>query len=684
MDDLIARLKAANADLERRDDALREEIREQRESPFAPESALEVPEGLLVEGQPADRRDFVAETIVRRTGRPVLAIVRNAARIVITDPESRVWKDRLQRAAASITKAAQAVGRIEVEGHDLAWLGTGWLVRPDVIVTNRHVASEFGRRNGTNFVFKQGLTGRTMRASVDFLEEIGRPESLSFKLEQILHIEGPDGPDLAFLRVTPAAGQRLSTPIALFAGTASESDLVAVIGYPARDSRIPDQPLMDQIFGNVYDKKRLAPGQLTQADRQTVLHDCSTLGGNSGSVVLSLQSGEAVGLHFAGRFLQANFAVPSLVVAERLDTVTRGARPRSPARPVVDQPESDTSPSPSPPAVTNTSGKMSYVFPIRVTVDVGDAYPAGSNVAARPASALAVSTDGDFVIDTEAVPADYRDRKGYLSNFLGADAQVPLPTVATNASDVLTFTFDGRTERILRYEHFSVLMSKSRKFCRFSAVNIDGKRSKSQSRPGWRTDPRIPSTAQIRDQPYGDAPKFSRGHMTRREDPMWGTTTSVTKGNGDSMHVTNAVPQMQPFNAGIWLDLEDYALQNARQDDQKISVFTGPFLESDDPLMFGVRVPVEFWKIIAFIHDETGELCATGYTMSQQDFLSDNEFVFGKHKTNQTSIASIEQRSGLSFGPLTAVDPFEDLEGVSSELTDLEQIQFVRRGVLRT
>jgi DNA/RNA endonuclease G (NUC1) len=97
--------------------------------------------------------------------------------------------------------------------------------------------------------------------------------------------------------------------------------------------------------------------------------------------------------------------------------------------------------------------------------------------------------------------------------------------------------------------------------------------------------------------------------MTRREDPIWDSDTAASRGNADSMHVTNAVPQMQPFNAGIWLDLEDYALQNAWRDDMKISVFTGPFLDDDDPTMFGVQVPVEFWKVIAFVHDETAS-CA--------------------------------------------------------------------------
>jgi len=110
--------------------------------------------------------------------------------------------------------------------------------------------------------------------------------------------------------------------------------------------------------------------------------------------------------------------------------------------------------------------------------------------------------------------------------------------------------------------------------CHFSAVNIDGKRFKSLPRSGWRTDPRIPAEAQIIKECYGNAPKFARGHMTRREDPIWGTGDAPGLGNSDSMHVTNVVPQMQPFNAGVWLDLEQFALQNARKDKMVISVFT--------------------------------------------------------------------------------------------------------------
>jgi len=137
---------------------------------------------------------------------------------------------------------------------------------------------------------------------------------------------------------------------------------------------------------------------------------------------------------------------------------------------------------------------------------------------------------------------------------------------------------------------------------------------------------------------------------------------------------------MQPFNAGVWLGLEDYALDHARDDEMRISVFTGPFLRAGDPIRDGVRIPLKFWKVIAFVHDETGELCATGYTMSQDKFIREEEFVFGAHETAQVSIRSIEQAAGVSFGPLADLDPLDQAdEAIAPQLTDLAQIKFVKR-----
>ncbi|MET0828447.1 MAG: DNA/RNA non-specific endonuclease, partial [Microbacterium sp.] len=534
--------------------------------------------------------------------------------------------------------------------------------------------------SGTTFVFREGLDGQPMHASIDLLEEIDREDDLTFEIREILHIEESGGPDVAFLRVDQTGGESPATPISL-ARESRPDDFVAVIGYPARDSRIPDVDLMDRIFGNVYDKKRLAPGQLLAPASGTMRHDCSTLGGNSGSVVLSLATGEAVGLHFAGRFLQSNFAVSSSVVAQRLDDVQSGRAMRPRPSGGGETVANVTVPRPS---AGGSSATATYLLPLSITVEIGEPQRADGSGTLAPGTTVGVGAgvgdgSGADEVLVEGVPEDYIDREGYEDTFLGEDPAVPLPTVTRDPDDVLTFEFDGHDEHVLRYEHFSVVMSASRRLCLFSAVNIDGKLSNPFARTGWRTDPRIPAAAQIRKECYGDPPKFSRGHMTRREDPVWGSDAVASRGNSDSMHVTNAVPQMQPFNAGIWLDLEDYALQNARRDVMKISVFTGPFLEDDDPTMFGVQIPVEFWKVIAFVHDETGELCATGYTMSQRDFLSEDEFVFGAHETSQRSISSIEQRAGLSFGPLAQLDPFEEQEGIAPRLTDITQIQFLRR-----
>ncbi len=689
-EDLQARLKEALARIQQSDSRLAEELNDLRAGGVETEGV--VPEVATLDGSPPPEMGVVVpETIVLRTGRPVLAVFRDEARLDFDDVESEVWRARLTAAREPLGRAIRAVGRIEVAHHPrLAWVGTGWLVADDVVVTNRHVANEFGRQSGSGFVFKMG-TGRTMRASIDFLEEFDRLESRELRLKRILHIEGDRGPDVALLQVETVKG-KTQEPIRLFTGAVARERQVAVIGYPAKDSRIPDQQLMQSIFGDVFDKKRLAPGQITGSQPATLFHDCSTLGGNSGSVVLDLESGEALGLHFAGRFLEANFAVPAPLVAERLRNLGR----RSEARPVTVVPRPAASPELSAAVSPGSATSLTVTIPIRITVDVGlpgAAPQVSATVAPRPAApppAGAGSEDAeeeDFILDTEARAEDYADRTGYDPGFLGEDLEVPLPELSEElAADAVTYEQDGAPDHVLRYQHFSVVMSRSRRLCFYSAVNIDGKNPRRFKRPGWRFDPRIPRELQILEECYGNAPKFARGHMTRREDPIWGSEEEASLGNVDSMHATNVVPQLQVFNAGIWLGLESYALDNAREDDMRISVFTGPFLREDDPVRDGVRIPRSFWKVLAFVHDETGELTATGYTLSQESLLREEEFVFGEHvtklhETTQVPIARIEQEAGISFGDLAACDPLGEAaeEALPAPLTDFRQIRLTAR-----
>ncbi|MEI9425920.1 DNA/RNA non-specific endonuclease [Mesorhizobium sp. Cs1299R1N1] len=635
------------------------------------------------------------ESIVMRRRRPVLAIQNGAAVLEFKDEaDLPLWKSRLESAATVLGRAIPCVGRIELTGNpDFSWVGTGWLVDPRYLVTNRHVAEEFARSEGDAFVMQSGPDGE-MAASIDMLQEIGRNDKQVFQVKGVSYIEPRPGLDLAFLEVEQIDGT-VAKPIRLSVAAPTKNPFVATIGYPAFDSRIPEPDLMKQIYGEIFDKKRLAPGAITEVDQDRVLHNCTTLGGNSGSVVVDLKSGEALGLHFSGSFLRTNFAVRADRVRERLDALLAGTlrgKREVPARPRPSRRSASmTSVATGTPAVASrvSGNATSITIPLTVTVSLGGAgQPA--NVSARPRtlSSSARQHDGDDtdnLVETEAKakPEDYNDRKGYVATFLGDEFAVELPTIVKGKSDILTW---GSGRDVLPYEHFSVVMNAKRRQCFFSACNIDGQRSKSSKRTAWRFDPRIPLEMQIMKECYGSTPKFSRGHMSRREDPAWGETAEVIqRGADDSMHVTNVTPQMQSFNAPIWLALEDYALQHAREDDQRISVFTGPYFNKNDPTMFGVRIPVKFWKVIAFVHDETHELCATGYEMSQEDNLEPPEFVFGDfvspqlNISTQVPISTIEARAGISFDGLVDIDPLSS-EGVGQPTGPLlfpEQIRFI-------
>ena len=656
----------------RRDQQLAQELQSKLNDPQILQQAQELSrEWHSGSGLESTQVSSALETIVLKIGRPVLAVLKNRAILQFNDIESQFWKEILTNAQAQLSRGIRSVGRIELENHpSYQWVGTGWMVSDDIMVTNRHVAEIFAKKNGNDFIFRQSSNDQQIiKGSIDFLEEYNYTEDFTFKITCVLHIENDPGPDIAFFKVSSLAGKSLPSPMILATNLPRENTNVAVIGYPARDSRIPDQDLMIKIFGDIYDKKRLSPGKITGVSQSEIHHDCSTLGGNSGSLIMDLDTGEAIGLHFAGRYLQRNYAVPATIILDRLQRIKSG-KP-SPIE------NNATLPQPVIPA-THTSAipvktqNVSFTIPLTITISIGDNQ--ASQTCLNDHGSSAFQTDDEIFIEGKI--EDYDDRTGYLENFI-PDVIVPLPQLKNVHLKRDLLGFNNQQESILKYRHFSVEMSRSRRMCFYSAVNIDGKTSVGMKRTGWRLDPRIPQEYQIMKECYGNSPKFSRGHMTRREDPIWGSEAEAAQGNSDSMHVTNAVPQMQDMNAGVWLSLENYALHHTREDDMLISVFTGPVLLASDPIRYGIQIPLTFWKIIAFIHEKTKKLCATGYTMSQESYLKNQEFIFGQHNTAQVPIATIESHTGLSFGNLKDVDPLNTgLEAPQLVLENTEDIRF--------
>ena len=557
-----------------------------------------------LEGKPdaaAPGSRMAAEAIVLITGRPSLLIHDGT----FENPQTGYWSTRLEPCRSVLEKVIRSVGRIELQGHDTyEWVGTGWMVSPTLIATNRHVASVFAARRGDRFVFRRNAAGTgDLGVQIDFLEEYGSQGTAEFSVSGVRFIS-PDQegqPDIAILEVRQTGGFPAALPLAQSSSRGVAH--VAVIGYPAYDTR-NDRDAMQNIFRGIFDKKRLAPGKLMSSrDPATLMHDCSTLGGNSGSAVVNISTGEVVGLHFGGRFGQANYAVR----AEAIRAVIARVQP----------------------------------------------------------SAISVGVPG---LPEAPTASELQNRKGYLADFLGNGRRVRLP-VLSNAQEEDAVEVPGRVDFVLPYQHFSVVMCKSRRLCYFTAVNIDGNQSVNLRRTGnWFLDPRIPADAQSGNELYAGN-NFDRGHMVRRLDPVWGSAAIAKVANNDTFSFTNSCPQIASLNQGIWNDLEDYVLNNADERNLKVSVFTGPVFRDDDPIYRNTRIPRDFWKVVVMVRTD-GKLSATAYMLSQRQLLGDleeaPEFVFGRYRTYQVKVAHVESLTELSFGNLRTFDPIGDREGIAA------------------
>ena len=569
--------------------------------------------------QPTFEDDF-AEAIILRLGRPVLKIRQDS--FDTAELGTDVWGERLESHRENLLRAILSVGRIEIENHlNYTWVGTGWVLDADILVTNRHVAQVFAQQDGQRFVFRQSFLG-TMSARIDFREEHQGAGPMEIPVLEVLHIEPEPGPDLAFLRVAWEAGPaNLHKPLPL-SPVLHPDHFLATIGYPAKDTRTNISAEMDALFGNVYDVKRLAPGQVMHvaADGRTFLHDCTTLGGNSGSAVVDMESGQVMGLHFAGREEVANFAVPAPLVRQCFEDWTR-----------------------------------------KFTVAVGQPPP-------QP-----VEVEEELAPTVESLG----DREGYQADFLGVEVGLPalVPELETLVAPV-----EGRDDGLLNYTHYSLKIHLERGFAIYTACNIDGLQWRRIPRgtDKWFLDPRLAVEHQVDNSLY-KSNKLDRGHLVRRIDPTWGDSYEVAKqAEEDTFFYTNCAPQHKSLNRDLWLGLEDYILENADVHDLKVTVFGGPVFRPSDRPYRGRQIPEDFWKVVAMLRADTQQLSATAYMLTQVDFLDDLEFTFGAYQTYQVPVAHIENLTGLDFGALKDHDPLAAIEAARPFLVldRLERITF--------
>lgn len=221
---------------------------------------------------------------------------------------------------------------------------------------------------------------------------------------------------------------------------------------------------------------------------------------------------------------------------------------------------------------------------------------------------------------------------------------------------------------VLPYTHFTVAIDPDRRLAASTAVNIDGSGLREIERgDDWRLDPRLPAAQQAGPELYASN-DLDRGHLVRRRDPVWGTAAVAEQANADTFHYTVCAPQTATLNQSktLWLGLEDYVLEHARQYGQRLSVFSGCIFASDDSVYRGVAIPRRFFKITAWQQDTV--LAATGYVLDQTHSLgpilerparTDTATPpLGPYRTFQVPIEDIAAATELSMELLVAADRY--------------------------
>ena len=620
--------------------------------------------------------------------------------------------------------AANAVVRIVSE--ELRPQATGFMISNRLMITNNHVIAspEEARANRIEFNYELGVDKRP-RALTRFALD---PESFFITNEQ---------DDLDYTVVAVGAREDGAVdPSALGSCPLSAASDKHVLGEFVNIIEHPDGD---------YKQAVLRENQLVARDDYVLQYAADTNPGSSGSPVFNDQW-EAVALHHWGG--------PHRMVADEqgrpvTDEVNEGIRISAivkdlqkkraslpaPAQVLLDAALNVASRAPTDPTIPIPTGGETmdarrngstnsqhplvqgdaarWVIPLEISVRLG-----GEASFATPAPAAASSAPAVSVPGSERITVDrhYDNRAGYDPDFLPG-APLPLPSISDALRDDVV-SLQGGDGFELKYEHFSVVMSASRRMAFFSIANIDGATWKDINRKTgavgtseslgtiedsgdpeggetWYVDSRIPADKQAAQSLYdGQEPRaFDRGHLTRRQDPCWGSATRAKRANADTFHFTNCTPQHFSFNesAKYWQGIEQYVLDNTTAEHEKVTVITGPVFADGDPPYRDVRVPINFWKIVARVED--GQLAATGLMASQKALIDQTGIPekigaetfadLGAVAQYQVSIAEIERRTGLGFDTLRDHDTYGRApEAASAPIRSFEEIRLapVRRG----
>jgi endonuclease G len=246
-----------------------------------------------------------AEALVKLYARPPLLVERGS----FVDPPSD-WADLLEQRRGLLEQVIASVARVENAAvPNPTGEATAFMVAPGVALTNRHVAEGLTKGPAAGWEFLDGY-----RPVLNFAAHADDPAPVRLDVVSVLGVHADPALDVALLAVDGDG----PAPVPLAAMPGGPSRWVCTVGHPKLDPLRNDAEQLERVFGGVFDVKRVSPGMTLdpldvsscKVAPSTVFHDCSTLGGSSGSCVVDLDLGAVVAVHYCGAYRVANCAAP--------------------------------------------------------------------------------------------------------------------------------------------------------------------------------------------------------------------------------------------------------------------------------------------------------------------------------------------------------------------------------------
>lgn len=610
--------------------------------------------------------------------------------------------DKARAASRTVARVAYLNGKAQ---------GTGFMVSPNLFLTNQHVIQD--KEKAKNFLLEFDYELDFNRNAIPFTR---------FKLDpDKLFISDPID-DLDFTLI--AVGDRVDGPLEL-----TDFGYLPLINSIDKHIRAMFVNIVQHPDGK-HKQLVVRENRILYDSAHTLIYGSDTLPGASGSPVLN-DDWEVVGLHHWGEPYRAfldqnnnpikdlpqngNEGIRISAIINHLNSEVRGLTNaqasllREALEPGFRVPsliksksqldnnnininskhimESSTVHQEAPSSLPKADGTVTWTIPLTVSVQLGNVQQMANNTSRTEVSEKeSISGAETFTPDP-----DYSNRRGYDPSFLGI--RLDLPQLSEDQKQIAArklISMPNADPFELKYQHFSIAMNAKDRLAFYTAVNIDGasvvninrKTGKisrvenpnfdgAEAYEEWFNDDRIDKNQQTDQSLYDDGfmrQYFQRGHLVKRTDSSWGTPDRAMRGQADTFHFTNCAPQHEGFNpiATRWAGVENWITDKSDVLNIRVTVFSGPIFGDHGPSINGIQIPMRFWKIIVWVEDD--RLQATGILADQGDLVKSAKTAAapgGENfrdlpsklvKVEQCSIKEIQELTSLDFGILAQHD----------------------------